>query len=84
MVNNKYTQRQKKKSYKYLDSDNLEIYIIQLYRYLYMFMFLVNHVLVWRDKTVPKPWNYGAHDAHAFMFFAVFKNLKSSFSENNI
>ena len=31
------------------------------------------------------PWNYGARDARAFfMFLAVFKNLKSSFSEYNM
>ena len=53
---------------------------------IFTFMFLVNDRLVWRDKTIPKPWNYmyGIGDAHAFMFFAIFKNLKSSFSEENM
>ena len=43
------------------------------------FMFLVNDRLVWRDKTVPRAL------VHVLLiFFAVFKNLKSSFSEDNI
>ena len=48
------------------------------------FMFLVNEKLVWRDKKLHKPWNYGACDARAFYVFAVFKNLKSSSSEDNM
>ena len=35
-------------------------------------------------KQFHEPWNYGACDAHAFTFFAYFKNLKSLFSEDNI
>ena len=54
-------------------------------------MFLVNDRLVWRDKTVPRAlelWHtcftYGARDARAFYVFAVFKNFKSAFSEDNM
>ena len=35
-------------------------------------------------KQFHEPLNYGVCDADAFMFFAVFKNLKSSFSEDNM
>ena len=35
-------------------------------------------------KQFHEPWNYGACDAHAFYVFTVFKNLKSSFSEDNM
>ena len=35
-------------------------------------------------KQLHEPWNYGARDARAFKFFAVFKNLKSSFSADNM
>ena len=31
-----------------------------------------------------EPWNYGARDARAISVVAVFKNLKSSFSEDNM
>ena len=49
------------------------------------FMFLVNDKLVGRDKTVTRALNYGARDARAFyVFFSVFKNLKSSFSDDNM
>ena len=41
------------------------------------FMFMINDNLVWRDKTVTRALEH-------FMFFAVFKNLKSSFSEDNM
>ena len=34
-------------------------------------------------KQLHDLWNYGARDARAFMFFAVFNNLKSSVSEDN-
>ena len=48
------------------------------------FMFLVNDKLIWRDKKLNDAWNHGARDARAFYVFAVFKNLNSSFSEDNI
>ena len=48
------------------------------------FMFLVNDRLVRRDTQFHEPWNYAARVAHAFYVFAVFKNLKSSFSEDNM
>ena len=35
-------------------------------------------------KQLHEPWNYGARDARAFYVFAVFKNLKSSFSDGNM
>ena len=35
-------------------------------------------------KQFRELWNYGARDVHASMFFTVFKNLKSSFSEDNM
>ena len=35
-------------------------------------------------KQFHEPWNYGACDARAFLFFSVFKNLKSSFLEDNM
>ena len=36
-------------------------------------------------KQFHRPWNYGVLDAQAFyVFFAVLKNLKSSFSEDNV
>ena len=35
-------------------------------------------------KQLYEPWNYGARDARAFYVLAVFKNWKSSFSEDNI
>ena len=45
-------------------------------------MFLVNDKLVWRDKTVTRPPGTMVH-MHK-MFFAIFTNLKSSFSEDNM
>ena len=46
-------------------------------------MFLVNDRLVWRDKTVPRALELCM--VHMlFMFFTVYKNLKSSFSEDHM
>ena len=45
-------------------------------------MFLVNDKQVWRDKKLHDPWNYMPVMHVHFMFFAVFNNLKSSFSED--
>ena len=42
-------------------------------------MFLVNDKLFWRDKTVTR-----ALEICAFHVFAVFKNIKSSFSEDKM
>ena len=48
-------------------------------------MFLVNDILVWRDRTVPRALElYGARNARAFSFRNFFDNLKSSFSEDNM
>ena len=48
-------------------------------------MFLVNDKLVWRDKTSYTSPGTMVHVMHVhFMFFAVLKNLKSSFSEDNM
>ena len=38
----------------------------------FTFMFLVNDILVWGDKTVPRALNYGARDARAFYVFLSF------------
>ena len=35
-------------------------------------------------KQLHEPWNYGARDASVFYVLAVFKNLKLSFSEDNM
>ena len=35
-------------------------------------------------KQLHELWNYGALDARAFCVFCSFKNLKSSFSEDNM
>ena len=51
----------------------------------FTFLFLFNDGLVWRYKTVPRAWNYVTRDARAFnIFFVVFKNSKSSFSDDNM
>ena len=50
----------------------------------FTFMFLVNDILVWREKQFQEPRTM-VHVMHVhFMLFAVFKNLKSSFSEDNM
>ena len=63
------------KSYQYSNFDTLEnIYYSSMATF--TFMFLVNNRLVWRDMV---------HVMHMlFMFFAVFKILNSSFSEDNM
>ena len=51
------------------------------------FMFLVNDKLIWRDTTVTQALklSFMVHMMHVhFMFFVVFKNLKSSFLEDNM
>ena len=52
----------------------------------FTFVFLVNDRLFGEIIQLHEHWNYGAHDVYAFlkMFFAVFKNLKSSFSEDSV
>ena len=56
---------------------------VSKFRYVAMatftFMFLVNDRLVWRDKTVLRALVH-----MIFIFFVVYKNLKSSFSEDNM
>ena len=48
-------------------------------------MFLVNNKLVWRDKKSYTSPLTNVHHVHVhFMIFAVFKNLKLSFSEDNM
>ena len=49
---------------------------------IFTFMFLVNDTPI--GGTKQEPWNYGACDACAFNVFTVFKNLKSTFSEDNM
>ena len=50
-----------------------------------MLMLLVKDRLVWRDKNNSASPGTMIHVMHMlFMFFAVFKNLKSSFSEDNM
>ena len=49
------------------------------------FMFLVTDKLVWRDKNSHTSPGTMVHVMCVhFMFFAVLKNLKSSFSEDNL
>ena len=50
----------------------------------FTFMFLVNKDWFGEEKQFHEPWNYGARDACSFCGFAVFKNLKSSLSKDNM
>ena len=49
-----------------------------------MFMFLVHNNWFGEIKQFHEPWNYGARDEHALYVFRSLKNLKSSFSEDNM
>ena len=49
-----------------------KIYITALWLLL---MFLVNGKLVWRDKKLQEPWNYGTRAARAFCAFSQFLRI---------
>ena len=72
------------KSYQYLNFDILENTVTALWLLLLSCFWSMTD---WfgEIKQFHKPWNYGASDTHAFYVFAAFlKNLKSSFSEDNM
>ena len=55
-------------------------YLIQLYGYFYVHVSGFGEV-----KQFHEPWNLVVHVLHMlFVFFAALKNLKSSFSEDNM
>ena len=59
-------------------------YIIQLYGYFLGSCFWTKTDWFGVIKQFHEPWNYVACDAHALCVFRSFKNLKSSFSEDNM
>ena len=72
------------KSYQYLNSLFLKIYNIALWLLL-LLCFWSTTDWFGEIKQFHEPWNYGARDALAFSVFrSIFKNLKSSFSEESI
>ena len=75
----KYIYSASMKTYQYLNFD-----ILPNTTATFTFMFLVNDRLIWEINSFTSPGTM-VHVMHVlFMFFAVFKNLKSSFLVDNM